>query len=211
MATIFKGYMDYSEFVHEMEVDGWHREQIAVDNTNASLALTFDLAAGGTDRVIEITCPPGRVMSVMGTQQVPAGADRGTAHGFWMRLASLEVEIHEMTHINIQKVTPSTAVVPLIKDIYQSMSICKQHNVYSASMMAGIGAGAAGAGVAGGVAVNNLYKGDQEIHRFRKGIVLYGQERLQIQAVNTVARPTNTITGTRVQFSIDMDLWTKTV
>jgi hypothetical protein len=194
MPGIFKGYQDYSEFVNEMEMDGWEREQIAVDNTNTNLAATFAVTAGNTGTVIEVTCPPGRVMSLMGAQQVPAGADRGTAHAFWMRLTSVGTEINELTHVNIQKTTPSTAVVPLIKDIYQSLSNIAQR-------------------VAGAVGVGsgNLYKGDGDIHRFRKGIVLYGQERLQIQVVNTVAIPVNTVTAANTQFSVDLDLWTKTV
>lgn len=194
MPGIFKGYQDYSEFVNEMEQDGWEREQIAVDNTNTNLAQTFAVTPGNTGTVIEVTCPPGRVMSMMGAQQVPAGADRGTAHALWMRLTSVGTEINELTHVNIQKVTPSTAVVPLIKDIYQSMS-----NV--AQRVAG----------AVGVGSGNLYKSDDQIHRFRKGIVLYGQERLQIQVVNTVAIPVNTVTAANTQFSLDLDLWTKTV
>lgn len=197
MPGIFKGYQDYSEFVHEMEEDGWEREQIAVDNTNTNLAATFAVTAGSTGTVIEVTCPPGRVMSMMGAQQVPAGADRGTAHAFWMRLTSIGTEINELTHVNIQKVTPSTAVVPLIKDIYQNLSIVAQR----------VGAGV----IAGTPFSGNLYKGDDDIHRFRKGIVLYGQERLQIQVVQTTAIAVNTITAANTQFSIDLDLWTKTV
>ena len=197
MPGIFKGYQDYSEFVAEMEADGWEREQIAVDNTNANLAATFAVTAGNTGSVIEVTCPPGRVMSMMGAQQVPAGADRGTAHAFWMRLTSIGTEINELTHVNIQKITPSTAVVPLIKDIYQSLSLVAQR----------VGAGL----IAGAPFSGNLYKGDDAIHRFRKGIVLYGQERLQIQVVQTAAIPVNTITAANTQFSLDLDLWTKTV
>lgn len=197
MVGIFKGYQDYAEFVHEMETDGWQREQITVDNTNTNLTTLYAVTAGAGGTVIEVTCPPGRVMSIMGTQQVPAGADRATAHSFWMRLASQANEIDELTHINIQKTTPSTAVVPLIKDIYQSLSIIQQHNQNSFLVVAST--------------VGNLYKSDDQIHRFRKGIVLYGQEKLQIQTVNTNPVPGNTVTSTRTQFALDLDLWTKTV
>lgn len=198
MVGIFKTYQDYSQFVEEMEADNWHREQIAVDNTNGNLAAVATLAAAGTGNVIVITCPPGRVMSMMGTQQVPAGADRATAHSFWMRLASggaaSNSEISELIHVNIQKTTPSTAVVPLIKDIYQSMAIVQQHNRAVESSVTG-----------------DLYKADDQIHRFRKGIVLYGQEQLQVQLVNTTAAPVTVVNSAFTQFSIDMDLWTKTV
>lgn len=206
MVGIYKGYQDYSEFVHEMETDNWHREQIAVDNTNANLAVTSTVTAGNTGTVITVTCPPGRVMSIMGTQQVPSGADRGTAHAFWMRLASIATaEIHELTHINIQKATPSTAIVPLIKDIYQSMSIIQQHNFDTLHPPVNL------AGVAGQPTEGNMYKTDGEIHRFRKGIILYGQEQLQIQVVQTLAQPVQGVNLNNVQFSLDMDLWTKTV
>lgn len=203
MVGIFKGYQDYSEFVNEMESDLWHREQIAIDNTNAALAVMATVGVNTTGAVITITCPPGRVMSVMGSQQVPAGADRGTAHAFWMRLASSAVgEIHELTHVNIQKTTPSTAVVPLIHDIYQSLGIIQQHNFDTMH--------APPAGVAA-VAIGNLYKSDDMIHRFRKGIILYGQEQMQIQVVNTAAQAVQGVVLTFTQFSLDTDLWTKTV
>lgn len=201
MVGIFKGYQDYSEFVNEMESDLWHREQIAIDNTNAALAVMATVPAATTGAVITITCPPGRVMSVMGSQQVPAGADRGTAHAFWMRLASSALgEIHEMTHVNIQKTTPSTAVVPLIHDVYQSLAIVAQHNMDT--MHAPPGAAST---------VGNLYKTDNDIHRFRKGIILYGQEQMQIQVVNTTAQAVQGVVLTFTQFSLDTDLWTKTV
>jgi len=193
MVGIFKTYQDYSQFVEEMEADNWHREQIAVDNTNGNLAAVANLAAANSGTVITITCPPGRVMSIMGTQQVPAGADRSTAHAFWMRLASGPTEINELIHVNIQKTTPSTAVVPLIKDIYQSLCNVTQHN---RALVATLG---------------DLYKNDEDIHRFRKGIVLYGQEQLQIQLVNTTAAAVTQVISANTQFSIDMDLWTKTV
>lgn len=193
MVGIYKTYQDYSQFVEEMEADQWHREQIAVDNTNTNLAAVANLAAANSGTVVTITCPPGRVMSIMGTQQVPAGADRATAHAFWMRLASGPTEINELIHVNIQKTTPSTAVVPLIKDIYQSISVVQQHN---RALIATLG---------------DLYKSDEQIHRFRKGIVLYGQEQLQIQLVNTTAAAVTQVISANTQFSIDMDLWTKTV
>lgn len=201
---IFTTYESYEKFVNDMMADHWQREQIAVDNTNTSLTtLLGNIAAGASGSVIEITCPPGRVMSIKGTEQVPQGADRASAHGFWMRLACgttgvLGQEINEMTHINIQKQTPSTAVVPLIKDIYQSMAIAQQHNQNTVVM-------------ANSATNGNLYKGDENIHRFRKGIIIYGQDRLQIQVVTTTAIATTQITGLSTQYSIDMDLWTKII
>jgi hypothetical protein len=190
---LFTTYESYDKFVSDMMADMWDREQIAVDNTNTSLTTTVtsaagagNIAAGGTGSVIEITCPPGRVMSIKGTEQVPQGADRASAHGFWMRLACgtsgvRGQEIDELTHINIQKITPSTAVIPLIKDIYQSVSLCKQHNTHTI------------VAIPANATAGNLYKGDNEIHRFRKGIIVYGQDRLQIQVVSTSAIATTQI------------------
>jgi len=201
---IFTTYESYEKFVQDMMADHWQREQIAVDNTNLALTtLLGNVAAGASaPSVIEITCPPGRVMSIKGTEQVSQGADRASAHGFWMRLACgttgvLGMEINEMTHVNIQKQTPSTAVIPLIKDIYQTMSIVQQRG-WAAPI--------------GSVSIsNNVYKGDENIHRFRKGIIIYGQDRLQIQVVSTTAIATTQITGLSTQFSIDMDLWTRLI
>ncbi len=198
MTGVVKTYMDYGQFVQDMINSGWVREQISVDQTNTNLSATVALAAGGTGNVITVTCPSGKVMSIMGTQQVPAGADRATAHSIWMRLASGVTEISELTHVNIQKTTPSTSVVPLIKDIYQSLALVLQHNVNSLT-------------APGGSTVGNLYKADDQIHRFRKGIILYTNEQLQIQLVNTTAVATTVVLAAFTQFSIDMDLWTPTV
>ena len=202
-AELEKAYQDYSVFVSEMMQDGWHREQITVDQTNGNISAVFAVAVAGAtsgaNTVITITCPSGRVMSVMGTQQVPAGADRSTAHSIWLRLTSLGVSINELTHINIQKTTPTTAVVPLIKDIYQSLSLVLQHNITTLNPPPA------------NSTEGNLYKGDNEIHRFRKGIILYGQEQLQIQVVGTTAMPLQIVSANNTQFAIHMDFWTQTV
>lgn len=202
-AELEKAYQDYSVFVQEMMADNWHREQITVDQTNTNISAVFGVAVAGAtagaSTVITITCPSGRVMSIMGTQQVPAGADRSTAHSIWLRLTSLGISLNELTHINIQKTTPTTAVVPLIKDIYQSLSLVLQHNINTLN-------NPGFTPVAG-----NIYKGDNEIHRFRKGIILYGQEQLQIQVVGTTAMPLQIVSLANTQFAIDMDFWTQTV
>jgi hypothetical protein len=138
-------------------------------------------------------------MSVRGTPLVPAGADRSTALSIWLRITSLGVEINELTHINLQKTTPTTAVVPLIKDIYQSLSLCAQHNFNTLNPPPTASTN------------GNLYKGDDQIHRFRKGIILYGQEQLQIQVVGTTAMPLQIVSAANTQFAIDMDFWTQTV
>jgi hypothetical protein len=202
-SDIEKAYQDYSVFVHDMMQDSWHREQITVDQTNNNISAVFGLAVAGANAgastVITITCPSGRVMSVMGTQQVPAGADRSTAHSIWLRLTSLGVSLNELTHINIQKTTPTTAVVPLIKDIYQSLSLVLQQNITTMNPPPTASTN------------GNLYKGDNEIHRFRKGIILYGQEQLQIQVVGTTAMPLQIVSAANTQFAMDMDFWTQTV
>jgi hypothetical protein len=203
VAELEKAYQDYSTFVSEMMADSWHREQITVDQTNNNISAVFGLAVAGAtagaSTVITITCPSGRVMSVMGTQQVPAGADRSTAHSIWLRLTSLGVSLNELTHINIQKTTPTTAVVPLIKDIYQSLSLVLQQNITTMNPPPTASTN------------GNLYKGDNEIHRFRKGIILYGQEQLQIQVVGTTAMPLQIVSAANTQFAMDMDFWTQTV
>jgi hypothetical protein len=202
-AELEKAYQDYSVFVQEMMQDNWHREQITVDQTNGNISAVFGVATAGAttgaSNVITVTCPSGRVMSIMGTQQVPAGADRSTAHSIWLRLSSLGISLNELTHINIQKTTPTTAVVPLIKDIYQSLSLVLQHNITTLNPPPGV------------ATAGNLYKGDDEIHRFRKGIILYGQEQLQIQVVGTTAMPLQIVSLANTQFAIDMDFWTQTV
>jgi len=119
----------------------------------------------------------------MGTQQVPAGADRATAHALILRLAGTdETELSRRLKIKIEKVKPSEEVVMLARDFYSMFSLTKQ----------------------GGA--TPVDKSDNEIYRWRRGIVLYGEE---VMKISLVSEADIAIDSSYVKMQMDLDLWTK--
>src|SRR3989344_710115 len=79
---------DYTSYVDYLEARGWRREQLTLDELNTNLVTLFGLAAAATGVVIDIRAPAGQKISVMGTQQIPRGADARSAHALRIRLAN---------------------------------------------------------------------------------------------------------------------------
>ena len=182
--VMVKEFSDYSEFVNRMEASGWYREQLSIDENNTFLVETYSVAIGASTRVIELTCPAGRIITTMGTQQVPAGADRSTAHALVLRLAGTDdTEMSARKKVKIEKLKPSEEVTMLSRDFYSMFSIVRS----------------------GGD--TPTYKGDNEIYRWRRGIVLYGEEKMRVSVVSTDLA----INSSYVTMQMDMDLWTRRV
>lgn len=185
MDGLVKQYNDYGEYVRAMEADGWVREAITIGENNTTLVATFAVAAGGAARVVEITCPAGRIMSFMGAEQVPSGADRQTAHFLILRLAGTdETEMQRLRKLNIQKLQPSGAIIPVDEVFYSHVCLTRT-------------------GAATDLARTD--KGENEIFRWRRGIVLYGNEILRISTINTDIA----IAVANIRLSATSDLWTK--
>ena len=181
--AMVKEYSDYSAFVKIMEGNGWYREQLSIDENNTVMVTTYNVAAATTSgRVIEVKCPAGRIITTKGVEQIPAGADRGSAHALILRLAGTdddETEINMRTKVNIQKITPSEDLTPIARDFYSMFTLTRQ------------------------TGSNPQHKSDNEVYRWRRGVVLYGEELLKIFVLNP-----NLYVGT-VTMQMDLDLWTR--
>ena len=93
---------DYTAYCDYLESRGWTREQITLDELNTNLVTLFGLAAGGTGTVIDIRAPAGQKISIMGTQQIPRGADARSAHALRIRLAdTADAEVPIFSKIRI--------------------------------------------------------------------------------------------------------------
>ena len=77
----------YDEYVAYLESKGWRREQITLDELNTNIVTTQLVAAAGTDWCIDVRAPAGQKITIMGTQQIGAGADARTAHALRIRFA----------------------------------------------------------------------------------------------------------------------------
>ena len=117
---------DYTSYVDYLEARGWTREQITLDELNTNLVTLFGLAAGATGTVIDIRAPAGQKISIMGTQQVPRGADARSAHALRIRLAdTADAEIPIFSKIRITKEKTSEAIVQLARVFYADVNLTK--------------------------------------------------------------------------------------
>ncbi len=191
------GKPNYSEYVEYLEGLGWRRSQLTLDEKNTRIVTVTSAAVATTTAVIDIRCPAGQKMSIMGTQQVAIGSDARTAHSLRVRLAGTsDVEISQMTKLRITKEKTTEDVVQLARPFYQDVSMTKQ----ILANVAGLGSG-------------NQYKDDATWYRFKQGIELNGEEHFFVYVVGETPTggpnlPDIAIDSTHVKFALDVDVWT---
>lgn len=187
----------YDEYVAYLESKGWRREQLTLDELNTNIVTTQAVAASATGWAIDVRAPAGQKITIMGTQQVMAGADARTAHALRIRFAdSSENELAYNTKIRITKEKSSEAIVQLARVFYADLNLTK---------------------IPGGqAATTTQYKTDPEWFRFKQGVELNGEQRMRVYIVNTlgtvaaaqVAAPQNMPTA-NMRFALDCDLWSR--
>lgn len=176
----------YDDYVAYLESKGWRREQLTIDELNTNIVTTQIVTAATTAWAVDVRAPAGQKITLMGTQQVSAGADARTAHSLRVRFSDSfdGAEIAFRTKVRITKEKSSEAVIQLARPFYSDINGTKQE-----------------VGASGGV----IYKTDQEWYRFKQGVELNGEQRLRIYVVE----PNLTITAAAVSFAMDCDLWTR--
>jgi hypothetical protein len=200
MAEIYSaqsGKPDYSSYVEYMENLGWRRSQITLDENNARIVTTTGAAVNTTTAIVDVRCPAGQKISIMGTQQIQRGADARTAHSLRIRFAGTnDVEVSQLTKIRITKEKTTEDIVQLARVFYNDVSMIKQLGAITAGL--------------GSVA---QYKDDSIWYRFKQGIELNGEEHLFVYVVaeNPTGGPNLpdiAIERTHVKFALDCDMWT---
>lgn len=187
--VMVKEYADYGQFVDMMQAAGWIRKQKNIDENTTSIVQTFSTAANVTEaKVIEITCPAGYIITTKGVEQIPAGADRGSAHAMTLRLAGTDnTQINRDVKVKMEIIKPFEDTKLITRDFYSMYSITKQLGV---------------AGIS-----TDLDKGDNEIYRWRRGFALYTQEVFRISVLN----PNIAVDKYHVTMQMDLDFWYKQV
>lgn len=174
----------YDAFVHHMETQGWIREQLSIHEYSTNLATTNGVSIGDTRNVIDIRCPAGRSITIMGIEQVPNGIDPTAAHRVVLDIRDTDgVEIPAYTNIRITKIKPSDILVQLAREFYSVFSLNRAITTEIGTVRA--------------------YKADNELYRWRRGVMLNGEELLRMEIINSEAK----IPSGNVKFTIDMDLW----
>ena len=187
--VMVKEYADYGQFVDMMQAAGWIRKQKNIDENTTSIVQTFSTAANVTEaKVIEITCPAGYIITTKGVEQIPAGADRGSAHAMTLRLVGTDnTQINRDVKVKMEIIKPFEDTKLITRDFYSMYSITKQLGV---------------AGIS-----TDLDKGDNEIYRWRRGFALYTQEVFRISVLN----PNIAVDKDHVTMQMDLDFWYKQV
>lgn len=174
----------YDDYVIYLESRDWRRSQITLDEYNVRLLTVNSVNRNCTGQVIDIRCPAGQKISIMGTQQVPIGADARIAHTLRARFADeQENEIPYNTHVQIIKEKPSGETIQLARLFYSDINLTLKHQSCPSDIL--------------------TYKTDDQWYRFRQGIELNGEEHLILSVENRESD----IAARCCRLAIDCDLW----
>lgn len=123
-ATVVGGVPWYGEYVDYLSGRGWHRELITIDQNNTNIATTWSIFKDTTHNIVDVRCPAGMKMSIMGTKQIPRGADARVAYSLGLYITDENgEEIPDDTKIRITKIKPSEAIVQLARIFYQDIKM----------------------------------------------------------------------------------------
>ena len=115
------GYADYVDY---MLGRGWHRELITIDENNTHISNIQNIHRDTTGCVIDIVCPTGMKMSIMGMQQVPRGADANISYSLGLYIIDENgKEIPDDTNIRIEKERTCEAFVQLARIYYSEIKM----------------------------------------------------------------------------------------
>lgn len=176
----------YDAFVHYMEQQGWRREQIRIDENDTNLVTTNSLSAECSGAIVDIRCPAGNMMTIMGTSQIPAGANPEMAYTLSLCVTGRDgKEISGNNKIRITKIKPTEEVIQLVRIFYADLSITRFRLDNERE--------------------NIQKKTHNELYRWRQGIALYGEDHLTIDVINSYSY----ISSRNIKVNVDFDLWIK--
>lgn len=179
---------DYNEYITYLEHMGLRRNQITLDERNTRISTINNINninRNSNVEVIDIRCPAGQRISIMGVQQIAQGADTRTAHALRAKFADEEGrEIPYDTHISIRKERVTEDIVQLARSFYSDISPTLRPTL-------------------GPIDIPS-YKTDDQWYRFRQGVELNGEDHLKLYVENCESN----ISARHCKFALDCDIWT---
>lgn len=170
---------DYPKYIEYLEINKWTREVIKIHEYQSRLVTTSSLNSGNEGIVIDVTCPPGIIISIMGKNSFPIGY-RENIYPFELKLANSDgIEIDQNTDIRIFKDTIFKKRIEICSMQYRDVSMLNYSNT------------------------PNVFKRYNELYRFDQGVELKGDDHLRICVVN----PDVDINA--IKFNLGTDLWTQ--
>ena len=117
--NLLGGHYGYDEYIDYLGGRGWSRNTTTLDENNTEIVYTRSAHKGITSTIVDVICPPGMKMTMMGRQQVPRGADITMAHSISLYITDENgKEIPDNTKIRITKDRPSDFVIQLARVFY---------------------------------------------------------------------------------------------
>lgn len=174
--SIIKEYPKYIEFREQNE---FTRENIKIHEYLSALVTTNSLNACNEGIVIDIVCPAGRIISIIGKDSLPIGY-KESPHPFELKLASSDgIELDPDTDIRIFKYTVFKKRTEICNMKYRDVSMLNYSDT------------------------PNLFKMYSDLYRFDQGIELKGEDHLRISVIGP-----NIDINIR-KFNLGADLWTQ--
>lgn len=176
----------YAAFVDYMESNGWFRSQLTIDEYNTNLVATHSIERGTTGTAIEIRCPAGSNITMMGINQIPPGEDLMSASTIALRFSDdSDIEISGDTGLIIDRIRLSQQPNVYIRGPYSLFSLTRQIGNEKYGIRA--------------------YKSQDEWYRWLHGHHLMGEDTLRIHVVNSPIE----IHRENIKICMDIDFWIK--
>lgn len=149
---------NYSKYIEYRKKNGWIRENIKIHEDLNSIVSTNRLKTGNEGIVIDIKCPPGIIISIIGKNSLYPIEN---IHPFELKFANSDnIEIDANTNIRIFKDTIFKKRKKICDILYRDIDMLNHSNS------------------------PNIFKRYDELYRFDQGIELKGDDHLRICITN---------------------------
>jgi hypothetical protein len=184
----------YKEYMDRLLERGYHRQLITIDQNSEDFVTVYGVSKGNSSKIASIRCPNGKIMSIMGIEQVPQGEDfldtdldnldnldtdldnldthSDLAYPFGLKIIDKDgKEIPDDTKIRIVKDEPSVTLLQLEKLSYSDIKM----------------------------------KNGEAMHRLKKNVEFRGGEYLIIHIINFQSD----IRSENIQLKMKADIWSR--
>lgn len=170
---------DYLKYIQYLDNHNYAKESVTIYENLSMLVAINSLKANNEGIVLDIMCPPGRIISIPGIKSFPENYHIEKIPPFELKLANSNgEEIDPETKINILKNKILRKPEEIYNLLYKDISMTN----FSTSP--------------------NRFKAHTELYRFEYGIELKGEDHLKIYVINP------NIDINHVKFNLGTDLWT---
>lgn len=172
---------DYLKYIQYLDNHNYVKESVTIYENLSTLVTINSLKANNEGIVLDIMCPPGRIISIAGIKSLPENYHIEKIPPFEIKLASADGvgrEIGPETKIKILKNKILRKPEEICSISYKDISMTN----FSTSP--------------------NRFKAHTELYRFEYGIELKGEDHLKIYVTNP------NIDINSVKFNLGTDLWT---